>query len=248
VIESPLRGLTNRLVCGTSLFRRALHICYLASILLIVAALWNWGAVEVREHGGEVLSLTIIGVFWLIVVLHLFPWLGLCIDDVIERHNPAAFAAVACATLAVANIYAAGNLGEGPSYWNNIFSAAVGTIGFLGLWILLELFGRPSVSIAEERNLASGIRFSGCMLAIGLILSRAIAGDWHSESATIHDAVRDGWPAAIITLAAIVFEHILRPSMRNPVRHWFRCGLLPALAYIGAAVAWVLHLGRWEGM
>ena len=38
-------------------------------------------------------------------------------------------------------IYLGGSLGEGPSYWNNIFSAGLGTVGFLLLWVFLELFG-----------------------------------------------------------------------------------------------------------
>src|SRR5436309_3202200 len=98
--------------------------CYFASVALIGGALRNWGAAEVRGHGGEVFFLTLLGVIWLIVSAHLFPWFGLCIaDDVIERRNLAALLALSGATLAIATIYAAGNLGEGPSYWGNIFSA-----------------------------------------------------------------------------------------------------------------------------
>ena len=162
--------------------------CYSASVALIAGALWKWGAVEVRGHSGEVFFLTFLGIIWLIVSLHIFPWFGLCIaDDVIERRNLAALIALLGATLAVATLYAAGNLGEGPSYWNNIFSAALGTTGFFGLWFVLELGGHVSVSIAEERDLASGVRFGGFVLAVGLILGRAVAGDWHSESATVRD-------------------------------------------------------------
>jgi hypothetical protein len=117
---------------------------------------------------------------WLIVSLRLFPWLGLCVaDDAMERRNRAALIALSSATLAVAMIYAAGNLGEGPSYWNNIFSAGVGTIGFFVVWMIIELGGRVSVSIAKERDLASGIRFGGFVIALGVILGRAVAGDWH---------------------------------------------------------------------
>jgi len=218
-------------------------------VALIAGALWKWGAVEVRGHCGEVFFLTSVGVIWLIVSLHLFPWFGLCIgDDVIERRNLAALIALLGATLAIATIYAAGNLGEGPSFWNNVFSAGLGTTGFFALWFVLELGGRVSVSIAEERDLASGLRFGGFVLAAGVILGRAVAGDWHSASATVRDCIRDGWLAAALCLAATFVENVLRPSRARPTPAWPGYGLFPALAYLGCACAWVFHLGRWEGM
>jgi uncharacterized membrane protein YjfL (UPF0719 family) len=223
--------------------------CYSASVALRAGTVWNWGAVEVRGHSGEMFFLTFLGVIWLIVSQHLFPWFGLCIaDDIIERRNLAALIALSGATLAIATIYTAGNLGEGPSYWNNIFSAALGTTGFFALWFVLELVGRVSVSIAEERDLASGVRFGGFVLAVGLILSRAVAGDWHSESATVRDFIRDGWPAVALGVFAAFVERALRPSRARPFPGWLGCGLLPALAYLSCACWWVFHLGRWEGM
>src|SRR5437764_739428 len=96
-------------------------LCYCASAVLIAAAIWRWGAVEVRGHPGEVFLLTLVGIIWLMVSLHLVRWLGVDVaDDVIERRNPAALIALWCATFGMATIYAGGNLGEGPSYWSNI--------------------------------------------------------------------------------------------------------------------------------
>src|SRR5213595_1961757 len=90
-----------------------------------------------RGHTGEVILLTFLGFIWLLVSLHLVRWLGVDVaDDVIERRNPAALIALWCATFGIATIYAGGNLGEGPSYWNNIFSTALGTIGFFALWLV----------------------------------------------------------------------------------------------------------------
>ena len=230
-------------------FGWATNGCFLASLLLIAIVISKWGAVEVRENFGPVFFLTLLGCAWMVVAMHVFPWFGLSIgDDVGERRNPAALIGLCGATISVAIIYAAGNLGEGPSYWNNIFSAAVGTIGFFTLWFALELGGRVSVSIAEERDVATGIRFSGFMLAAGLILGRAIAGDWHSELATIQDFFRDGWPAAVLCIVAVFTERVLRPCRARPFPNYRSFGVLPAIAYIGCAWAWVAHLGRWEGM
>jgi hypothetical protein len=228
---------------------RVFYICFAAAVALIAGALWLWGAVEVRGQFQEVLFPTLFGAFGLIFSMRLFPWLGLSVeDDVVERQNSSAVAGLGGAIFAEAMIYAGGSLGEGPSYEENIFSAALGITALFMLWALLESGGQISLSIAEERDLASGIRFCGFMVASGLILGRAIVGDWHSASNTIHDFVHDGWPAAALCFCAIVVEWFLRPNRTRPFPAWRVCGLLPALAYLAFALAWVWHLGRWEGM
>jgi hypothetical protein len=163
------------------LFRWAMLLCYFASVVLIAGALWRWGAVEVPGQIGEVALLTLVGTIWLLVSLNLARWLGVGVaDDAIERRTPSALIALWCATFGLAPIYAGGNLGEGPSYWSNIFSATLATIRFFALPPLLDLGGGVSASLAEERDFASGLRFGGFLVAVGLILGRAVAGNWHS--------------------------------------------------------------------
>src|ERR1043166_5148905 len=100
VLTSLLRGFIIKSPPQKPFFRWAIPACYIASIVLIASALWNWGAVEVRGHGEEVVFLTFLGIAWLVVSLHLFPWFGLCVgDDVNERRNPAALVALVSATL-----------------------------------------------------------------------------------------------------------------------------------------------------
>jgi uncharacterized membrane protein YjfL (UPF0719 family) len=249
VTASPSSSFVNKALRKTQTFSWTFRLCLSAGILLIALGLWHWGAVEVRGHFEQVFLLTLLGVVWLIVSLHLFPWLGLCIaDDVIERRNPAALAGLFGGILGLALIYLGGSLGEGPSYWNNVFSAGLGTFGFFLLWFLSELFGRISNSIAEERDFAAGIRLCGFLLAEGLMLGRAVAGNWHSEWATVHDFLRDGWPAAALCLFGTWVEWPARPNRKSPVRPWFSFGLGPAFVYVAIASAWIYHLGRWEGM
>src|SRR5262249_25610457 len=45
----------------------------------------------------------------------------------------------------------------------------------------MELGAKVSISIAEERDLASGLRMCGFLLGSGLILGRAEAGDWDPD-------------------------------------------------------------------
>jgi hypothetical protein len=221
----------------------------IVSILLIATALWFWGAREVRGDVSNVLFLTFIGAIWLAFAYALYPWFGLSIrDDALARRNPAALVALCSALLSTAITFAAGNLGEGPSYLENIFCAGLATGGLFLLWILFELCCHVSISIAEERDFASGMRFGGLLLSWGLILARATTGDWHSAADSTMDFLHDGWPAAAILMPAIVTELPLKPSRLRPFPFWPICGFLPALVYLAAAVAWLCHLGRWEGM
>ena len=229
--------------------RWAFGFCVAASLIMVAFTLHLWGAAEVRANASDVFFLTFVGAVWLVLATKLFSWLGLSFrDDAVERRNIAVLTALCGAVPAVALTYIGGSLGEGPSYWNNVFSASLGTVGLLGVWLLLELGAKVSVSIAEERDFASGLRMCGFLLAIGLVLGRAAAGDWHSESATVRDFIRDGWPATILWVIALVIERLLRPSRRRPFPAWPSCGLLPALFYLALAAAWLWHLGAWEGM
>ena len=223
--------------------------CFTFSLVLVAAALWFWGAVEVRGDIGSVAGLTLVGAVWLAVSQWLVSWLGLSFrDDVLERKNRAAMLALGGANISIAIAFAAGNLGEGPSYSENIFSAALSTGALLALWFMLELGGRVSCAIAEERDVASGMRLGGLLLCWALILGRAVTGNWHSAAATIHDFVRDGWPALLLCLVALPVELLLQPSRQRPFPACPACGLVPVQCYVAGTVLWLWHLGRWEGM
>ena len=104
------------------------------------------------------------------------------------------------------------------------------------------------MSIAEERDFASGIRFGGLLVAMGLVFGRAVAGDWHSEAGTVRGFFHDGWPGAVIWLIALIIERFARPNRRRPFPSWPIFGLIPAILYLVLAAAWLWHLGAWEGM
>jgi len=225
-------------------------ITFAASLILIAGLLHTWGAKEVRIDIGEVVLLTFFGGVCLLLARNLlFPCLGLSFhDDVVERRNRASLVAFCGALPALAIIYAGGTVGEGPLYEENIFSIALGTAGWLTLWILIEIGANISMPIAEERDLASGIRLCGFLLANGLILGRAVAGDWHSEAATIHDFIRDGWPAPVLCAIALLVEKFVQPNRRCPFPPPQSHGLVPALFYLAFAMTWLCRLGAWEGM
>jgi hypothetical protein len=220
-----------------------------ASLVLVAVALHKWGAAEIRANGGEVLFLTLAGAVLILIATKIFPWLGVSVrDDVFDQRNEAALAAVCGAEMAVAIIYTGGSVGEGPSYLENFFCTILGTGSLAVLWLLLEVGGKISRSITEDRDLASGIRACGFLVAAGLLFARALAGDWESASATMEDFVRDGWPAIPLCASAVVIEKFARPSRIRPFPTWPEFGLMPALLYLGLVAVWLFHLGPWQGM
>jgi uncharacterized membrane protein YjfL (UPF0719 family) len=239
----------GHVLCINGNLRWVFGVCLAVCLGIVAVGLDLWGAVEIRASPGTVLVLTLIGAVWLVVAINLFSWLGLSFrDDVIERRNVSALVALCGAVTAVSLLYVGGNLGEGPSCLENFFSAGLGTAGWFVLWIFLELGTKISISIAEERDLASGLRLGGYLVATGLLLGRAVAGNWESEVATIRDFFHDGRPAAALCAIALLIETFVRPSRRRPFPPWMGFGLLPAVFYLALASAWLWHLGAWEGM
>jgi uncharacterized membrane protein YjfL (UPF0719 family) len=223
--------------------------CVAVSLLLVAAALHAWGAAEIRANFSEVAFLTCVATACLVLATKLFSWFGLNFrDDVVERKNTGALIALCGAAAGIALIYTGGSVGEGPSYLNNVFSAGLAATGFFVLWALLEFGGDVSVSITEERDVASGVRLCGFLVGIALVLGRAVAGAWHSESATVHDFINDGWFAVVLGAIAVPIEHFTRPNRHHPFRSWTMHGLFPAVFYVVAAIFWLWHLGPWEGM
>ena len=225
------------------------HGCLGLCAIIMALALHYWGAAEIRADLGEVIGLTFAGTIWLMLATRLFSWFGVSlVDDVTERGNVAALVSLWGAIVGTALIYMGGSVGEGPSYWNNVFSVGLGTVGMFVLWVLLEMGANVSASVAEDRDLASGIRLAGFLVSLGLILGRAVAGDWHSEEGTVRDFIYDGWWALPLLAVSMVIERFVRPSRRFPFRPWRTYGLVPALLYLTLAGGWLWRLGAWEGM
>jgi hypothetical protein len=222
-------------------YQRVFYGWIAVCLALTVFLFRGWGPVGC-------LFLAIGGGFWIFLSKAIFPWLGLDPDaDAIGNRNFAALSASGGAVFAVAATFAGGNIGEGPSILENVFSAGLGTGGLFVMWFALELGGGVSVSITEERDIASGVRFGGFMVAEGLILGRAVAGDWHSAWATARDFVRDGWGAVVVCAVAVAIEQRVKPTMEHPFPSWARCGMLPALIYLALAMVWLWRAGPWEG-
>ena len=181
---------------------------------------------------------------WLVVVAGLTKLLGVSVrDDAIERRNLAAAVMVSGGALGVMCIYAACNVGSGPTIWTTIFPAAVATVAWLVLWLIVELFTRTSEAITIERDLATGIRAAAFLLAAGLVLGRAMAGDWTSWESTFSEFRRLAWPAGLLAAIAIVAHIIFRPTAAQPRPAPVGSGMIPAAVLLALALGYVISLG-----
>jgi hypothetical protein len=172
------------------------------------------------------------------------PLLGISvIDDAIERSNPAA-ACVACGSiLGVMAIYAWSNVGGGPTIGTTLVPALACTVTWLLLWFAVELVSRPSEAIAVDRDLPSGIRHAGMLIATGLVLGRAAAGDWTSWHSTLTDLLLFGWPAVFLPMGAAAIHLFLRPSTERPQPSIGGAGAVPAMLFLVISVGYVVSLG-----
>jgi hypothetical protein len=215
-----------------------------AVALLIV--LRYFASHDVRDSLLYIAFYLVMGAAWVGVAKGLLPALGLSVrDDAIERRNPAAAIAVVGATLGLTFCFAGGNIGDGPGWWVVVFSALLSTGSLLAAWALVQRVTRVADAVTIDRDLASGVRLSGFLVAAGLILGRAVAGDWVSLADTVGDFVRIGWPVLPLTLAESVLSGLFRPTPQRPSLPVVACGFVPALVYVAAAGIYVWGVGRW---
>jgi len=224
-----------------------LLITPLGCLAFVLFVLRRWADDEVRDDWRYLTLLLFLGAGWMGIFSTAMHWLGVGLrQDAAERRNLAATLVWCGAMTGVTTFYAGGNTGEGPSLWNNVFSAGLGTAALIGFWVVLEWTTKMSHSITIDRDVASGLRIGGFMLANGIVFGRALAGEWKSAGQTTDDFVRDGWMAGAMLGVAVVVELLAHPTPKRPRPHWFLFGVLPAAGYLVAAVTWVKGLGPWK--
>lgn len=217
-------------------------------LIVMWVVLRNWADDEVRGEFEYLATLMALGFCVQTMVVFLAPWLGLStVEDIQVNNNAGASAAFTGLVFGSSLIYAGANIGEGPSLWNNVFSAGLGLFGlFLG-WAVAQGIGGISTHISEERDIAAGLRLAGLLVGISLIIGRSVAGDWESVSVTCRDFALQGWPILSLAVVAGAVERLLRPTPERLRPDWQTCGLVPGLIYAGIGVTYTIFLGDWSG-
>lgn len=215
----------------------------LAGLAGLWAVLRNYADKEVREHGDYVLLFIVWGTAWEAWGLGAMSLLGVSWrDNVIERRNGAALAAACGMLVGTMCVYAGSNMGAGPTVWTTFGPALLGTGALLLAWWVAEMIGAVAEAVTVERDAASGVRLMGVLVAGGLVIGRALAGNWESAGATVRDLWLMGWPALLLAVAGGILQRALRPRVGER-RDVSLAGWLPAVAMVGAALLWVLRLG-----
>jgi hypothetical protein len=210
--------------------------------ILLFAVLRSMASFDVQDSPTYIFFYMVLGAGWVGWAAKLLPYAGLSPrDDVVERGNGAAGLAVAGAVLGVTLCFAGGNIGDGPGWWVVVYSATLATITLAGLWLVLDTFTGITDTITIERDSRAGLRAAALLIGAGLILGRAVAGDWVSYVATWRDFVMVGWPALALFAIAIPVERWARPSpLGYPSAARISVGMLPGILYLLAAAAYVV--------
>lgn len=188
----------------------------------------------------------VLGAAWVGLALRFLPVVGISPrDDVIERGNRAAGTAVAGAVIGLSLCFAGGNIGNGPGWWVVAFAAGLSTVTWFVLWGVLAARTGATDAVTIDRDPASGLRAAGFFVASGLILGRAVAGDWVSAEATVRDFVLLGWPALLLLVGAYFLEKTFAPTPQRPAPSLVVHGWLPAAVYVGLALLVVAEAGPW---
>lgn len=226
--------------------RRALLHVPLVCLGVLVLVLLSIASRDVRTDPRYVIMYTILGALWLILCQLVVVLLGhRPIEDVVQRANPAASWAAAGFLLGPTLCYAGGNIGDGPGWWVVIYAAFFATVSWFTLIYAIDQLCANLDEISIGRDPATGVRFLGTSIALGLILGRGVAGTWVSAPATLSDFARDAWPALVIAAFEVVMTVLSRILRGSRLTLPTIAGFPPALLSIGGAVAYILSLGWW---
>lgn len=222
-----------------------IHAPLLGSLALMLV-LKFWASFDVRDSWKYTIFYVVLGAAWVGLARPFIVLLGLnAREDVHERRNAAAAWALAGAILALFACYAGANIGDGPGWWVVVFCALLSTAALFLLWAVFEKILRVSDAVTIDRDLASGVRLAGFLLGAGLILGRAVAGNWISVTATIEDFVRDASPVVILLVVAMALEWMTRPSPSAPRPSVLVNGLIPATITLGGSAIFLALAGPW---
>jgi uncharacterized membrane protein YjfL (UPF0719 family) len=205
--------------------------------LLLYVVLARWSAEDVRTDPAYMVFYMVIGAGWLGLFRLLLPIFSLSLrDDALERGNAAAAWAISGALLGGVCCFAGDDVGNGPGWWVVLFSGLLATATLFLLWWLVHVGSGLAEKVTVDRDFAAGLRAAGFFIGCGLILGRAVAGDWVSAGVTTADFARLAWPAVLLAGAVVTIERCCAPEpARGALAVWVS-GWVPASVYMGVGI------------
>jgi len=225
-----------------------LVLCFIACHGIVLLALVSGADPVVRDDLGYLFLFLAVEAATLAGVTAASALIGLsALDDAVRHPNPAAVWGLSGLWVGTSIAVAGANLGRGDTIGTTLGPMVIATLLLLILLAVFAMTTGELSSVRLDRDAPSGGRLAGLLVACGLILGRAAAGDWESVKRTWEDFAAQGWPTVALLAVAIPLELVLRPSPRRPVPSR-AAGTIPAIAYLAAAAAWLVYLGRPLGL
>lgn len=213
--------------------RKQLMITPIVAAALLFFILKKFSSYDVRDDPVYLTFYFVMGAAWLGAWRGLLSLLGISArDDVIERKNRSAAFAISGALLGIDLCFAGGNIGDGPGWWVVVFAGGLSSGSLFLLWFLLNRFSRLADVVTIERDVAAGIRLGGFFIGSGLILGRAVAGNWISAEATLADFAKLGWPSLLLLVIVVIRERSIRPKTDRGFDEIVTIGLAPAIVWV----------------
>ncbi|MDR2531150.1 MAG: hypothetical protein LBC65_06385 [Oscillospiraceae bacterium] len=163
------------------------------------------------------------------------------LDDALLLDNRAALPAVSGAFMGFTLIYCGANIGKHTDWWQVAMPGVLAFAIFVVLGLIFNQFTLAVERVTVERDSACGVRLGAYLLACGVLLARAAAGDWLKPVATLI-GFSDAWPTVPLTVFAILVEklHVSRvhrdperdPSTLRNAAFWSGLYLFIAIAMI----------------
>lgn len=163
-------------------------------------------------------------------------------DDALHLANRAALFPVVSGFLALTLIYSGANIGDGPGWWCVVFAGGLGVAAWLALGFGIGKLTGVFEQITIDRDRACGLRFGGYLLASGLMLARASAGDWTSLYDTVLEFIVGGWPVLLLALLAFGVEWLFSARKGNSAVPSVVGSAALAALYVAMAVIGVMLL------
>jgi hypothetical protein len=223
-----------------------LAITPLVCLFILYAVLIRWSDPQVRFDARYIFLFLAGGAAWLVGFCVLMPVFGMSLDiDVLSQRNPAVALVFSGGMLGVTFAYSMANIGEGPTIWTTIGPALLSTGTLLLLWFFLEQTSAVSEAITIDRDIASGLRLGAFLASAGLILGRAVVGNWESMDATVRDFLKYGWPALILAFLAAIVHRAAEPNPKMPRAPLLLYAFAPSFIYLAIAATWLVYMGKW---
>lgn len=225
--------------------RRDCILSAAVAMILLFLVLTRWSSCDVKSSFVYTGFYLVMGLAWIRLVLIAWAWMGLSYrDDVVERGNRSAASALGGVLIGGEMAFAGANIGDGPGWWVVVFCAGLSTGTLIVGWLILQAMARLADRITIDRDSASGWHAGGLFIACGMILGRAVAGNWVSAGATFVDFVRLGSPSLLLFVFAGFVERTARIAIRPGEIAFVRAWALPLL-YLAVAVLLVRGAGPW---